>query len=934
MRIIPLLMLTLCRVPVRVLRGTGILPVALCGIGILPMIHGLEAHATETPDGVTTNPDLSKYESKSPWKPSEKLVNSLSSKRSTINYDEAKVRPYTLPDAFTLANGEKVTTPAVWEQQRRGELLDLFRRHVYGFAPSKPETLTFRVAESDPKAMGGKATLKRVVISFQLQGEPFTFHLTLFVPNQRQGKAPVFLLLNHRGPENTDPTRQRKMEFWPAEYVIERGYAVAAINVADEVEPDNAKATTGIRAFYRQHYPEPVELTWGALSAWAWSGSRAVDYFETDPDIDTSKIAVIGHSRGGKTSLWAGAQDTRFALVCVNDAGEGGPALARRNFGEDNAAINKSFPHWFAPKYASYAGKEDALPVDHHEAVALVAPRGYQGADAADDLWADPRGSWLSLVEASKVWALYGKAAALKDEMPLVNDLLLRGPMAYHIRAGGHGLLLFDWKLHLDQADALFKNVSGGGHSAGFPNANFRVWGPPPYAAEAVAQARSAKPNIVYFLIDDLGYADVGFMGSKDVRTPAIDRLAKEGVILSSFYVQPVCSPTRSTLMTGRYVTRTGVYNVVRPGAPWGLPLAERTLPQALREAGYTTAICGKWHLGEFRPEYMPTRRGFDHQYGHMFGALDYFTHIRDGIPDWYRDDKPVQEEGYTTHLIAKEACRLIREQPADKPLFLYVPFNGVHAPYEVPPQYRQAFPNLGGNRQTMAAMLAAVDEAIGQITAALEEKGMRQNTLIIFSSDNGGPGPGRVSRNTPLRAGKGTIYEGGIRACAFATWPGHIPAGATVEEPMHAVDWYPTLLKLAGASLEQKLALDGLDAWPMLTQGAKSPHDAILLAGTVPSRMAIRMGNWKLLLNASEQIAEETPAGEDTTTGKIELYNLADDIGESRNLAAVQPEKVKEMRTRLEAFLKDAVPPGQGTTQQKAPAQKAGGRAKKAKQQ
>ena len=354
-------------------------------------------------------------------------------------------------------------------------------------------------------------------------------------------------------------------------------------------------------------------------------------------------------------------------------------------------------------------------------------------------------------------------------------------------------------------------------------------------------------------------------MGSKDVRTPTIDRLAKEGVILRSFYVQPVCSPTRATLMTGRYATHTGVYTVVRPGAPWGLPLAERTLPQALREAGYTTAICGKWHLGEFQPEYMPTRRGFDHQYGHMFGALDYFTHIRDGIPDWYRDDKPLQEEGYTTHLIAKEACRLIREQPADKPLFLYVPFNGVHAPYEVPPQYKQAFPNLSGNRQTMAAMLAAVDEAIGQITAALEEKGLRKNTLIIFSSDNGGPGPGRVSRNTPLRAGKGTIYEGGIRACAFATWPGHIPAGTTIDEPMHAVDWYPTLLKLAGASLEQKLALDGLDAWPMLTQGAKSPHDAILLAGTAPSRMAIRMGDWKLLLNANEQITEEAPAGAGT---------------------------------------------------------------------
>ena len=406
------------------------------------------------------NTDFSKYEKKFPWAPSRELVDSLAAKRSSINYDEAKVRPYTLPDVLTLAGGQKVATTADWEQRRRGELLDLFGRHIYGFAPPKPQTLAFHIVESDSKAMAGKATLKRVALSFQLQGEPFTFHLTLFVPNGRQSKAPVFLLLNHRGPENTDPTRKIQMEFWPAEYVIDRGYAIAAINVAAEVEPDKAKATTGVRAFYRKYYAKPDELTWGALSAWAWSGSRAVDYFQTDPDVNAAQIAVIGHSRGGKASLWAGAQDSRFALVCVNDAGEGGPALSRRNFGEDNAAINRSFPHWFAPGYAIYAGKEDTLPVDQHEVVALVAPRGYHGADATSDLWADPRGSWLALVEASKVWALYGKEAALKDEMPLVNDLLICGPMAYHIREGGHGLTLFDWKLHLDHADSLFKKAA------------------------------------------------------------------------------------------------------------------------------------------------------------------------------------------------------------------------------------------------------------------------------------------------------------------------------------------------------------------------------------------------------------------------------------------------------------------------------------------
>jgi len=206
------------------------------------------------------------------------------------------------------------------------------------------------------------------------------------------GKAPVFLLLNHRSIENTDPTREKKMEFWPAEYAIERGYAMAAINVAVEVDPDKRDATDGIRQFYKKHYPKPDELTWATLSAWAWSASRAMDYFETDPDINAAQVAVIGHSRTGKTALWAAAQDTRFALACVNGAGEGGPSLARRNFGETLAQVGYGFPYWFTPKYLAYAGKADTLPIDTHELIALVAPRGYHGGDATRDLGADPRG--------------------------------------------------------------------------------------------------------------------------------------------------------------------------------------------------------------------------------------------------------------------------------------------------------------------------------------------------------------------------------------------------------------------------------------------------------------------------------------------------------------------------------------------------------------
>ncbi len=439
-------------------------------------------------------------------------------------------------------------------------------------------------------------------------------------------------------------------------------------------------------------------------------------------------------------------------------------------------------------------------------------------------------------------------------------------------------------------------------------------------STSALAQTTAPRPNIVFFLIDDLGRTDVGFMGCKDIKTPNIDKLAHGGAILDAHYVQPVCSPTRAALMTGRYATRTGVYTIVRPHAKWGLPLQERTLANALHDAGYETAITGKWHLGEFDPAYVPTARGFDHQYGHYFGALDYFTHIRDGSHDWYRDDKELKEEGYSTHLLAREACRLITEKGEAKPLFLYVPFNGVHSPMQVPESYKQPYAALKANRQTLAGMLSAVDEAIGQIVAALEKKGIRENTLILFSADNGGPTPVTLSTNGELRAGKGTIYEGGVRVCAFANWPGQIKAGVTIKEPMHMIDWYPTLVKLAGGTLEQKLPLDGRDVWPMITKGAPTPHDAILTVQS-PTRAAVRMGDWKLLVNASELDSEEGTAkkGKAKAKGKkragtsaSELYNLASDIGETNNLAEAENDRVATMRAKLNEMLKDAVPEGQ----------------------
>lgn len=425
-------------------------------------------------------------------------------------------------------------------------------------------------------------------------------------------------------------------------------------------------------------------------------------------------------------------------------------------------------------------------------------------------------------------------------------------------------------------------------------------------SAICAAGAPSSKPNILYILADDMGYADAGFNGGKEIKTPHLDRLAKSGAILRSFYVQPVCSPTRASLMTGRYVKHTGVYSVVRPNAPWGLPLAERTLANALKETGYQTAISGKWHLGEFQPAYQPTKRGFDHQYGLWFGMIDFFTHMREGQLDWHRDDQPCKDEGYSTHLIAKEACERIRQRDTDKPLFLYLPFNAVHTPLQVPESYLGAYDHLTGNRKTYAGMLAAMDEAIGQVIGALEEQKMLENTLIIFSSDNGGFNPGNITDNGPLRAGKSTIYEGGVRVCAFATWPGKIPAGQVIEQPLHIIDWYPTILKLAGAKMEQPLPIDGMDIWPVLTQGAKSPHDAILLSGMSPGVCALRAGDWKLV--------QQNPAAP-----VHQLFHLAKDIGEKQNVADAHPEKLAELKQKLQELLKDAVPPGErGNTPEK----------------
>jgi arylsulfatase A-like enzyme len=425
----------------------------------------------------------------------------------------------------------------------------------------------------------------------------------------------------------------------------------------------------------------------------------------------------------------------------------------------------------------------------------------------------------------------------------------------------------------------------------------------------ADARESSARPNIVYIVADDQGWNDVGFR-SVDLRTPNLDQLARGGVTLQQFYAQPMCTPSRAALMTGRYPHRYGLQTLVIPSAgSYGLAVDEFLLPQALKSAGYQTAIVGKWHLGHADRKYWPRQRGFDYQYGPLLGEIDYFTHSAHGTRDWFRNNVPVNENGYVTELLGDDAVRLIERHDTRSPLFLYLAFTAPHAPYQAPQKFLDRFAGIADpSRRAYAAMIAAMDDQIGRVVRALEKRGLRDNTLIVFQSDNGGPrsakftGEVDMSKSTipadngPYRDGKASHYEGGTRVLALANWPGRIPAGVVVDQPIHIVDMYPTLARLAGATAAGKKPIDGIDVWPTLTQNAASPRTEVVY-GIEPFRGAVRQGNWKLVWQA-------------TLPSKLELFDLAADPAEKNNVAAAHPDKVAELQRRVEALAQEAVPP------------------------
>jgi dienelactone hydrolase len=391
------------------------------------------------------------------WQADPKQMAELEKRNVGWIYDEAKVPEYQLPDPLLAADGTRITSTQQWEQKRRPETIELFRQHVYGRTPGRPQ-VRFEVLSVDEKAMDGRATRRTIRITAADGGNSYSFPFSLFTPNQAAGRSPCFVLINNRRVDSADPSRKEQADFWPAERIIERGYATAVF-MTNDVDPDrngDEARALGVRGALGSP-GRTDEDAWATLGAWAWGASRVMDYLETDAKIDAGRVGLVGHSRGGKTALWAGAQDERFAISISNNSGCGGAALSRRRYGETVAAINRGFPYWFNGNFKKFNGREDELPVDQHQLIALIAPRAVYVASADADFWADQRGEFLAMAHAGPVYALYGQPTLRPDEMPGLESPLVRGRMGYHIRRGGHGLTRYDWERFMDFADQLWR---------------------------------------------------------------------------------------------------------------------------------------------------------------------------------------------------------------------------------------------------------------------------------------------------------------------------------------------------------------------------------------------------------------------------------------------------------------------------------------------
>jgi hypothetical protein len=396
--------------------------------------------------------------------------------------EESQVPDYQLPDVLTRFNGRKVKSEKEWIKKRRPEILKVFTEDVYGKVPGELLTRQVDIRETSDQALNGLAVRKQIALIFKKENHSLELNVLMYLP-KRQKKSPVFLAYNFSGNHTisydpnirlteawvadnpsigiinnqvTEQSRGTASDSWPVEQIIGDGYGLVTAYYG-EVDPDKDDFSDGIQSFfYQENQTRPKADEWGSIAAWAWGLSRIMDYLETDSLVDARHVAVLGHSRLGKTALWAGATDQRFAMVISNESGCSGAALSRRRFGETVWRINTSFPHWFCSNFKKYNRNEDALPVDQHELLALVAPRPLYVASAEGDLWSDPRGEFLSAKYASPVYRLFGLKGLQITEMPPVDQPVM-GTIGYHIRSGKHNLTDYDWTQYLKFADMHFR---------------------------------------------------------------------------------------------------------------------------------------------------------------------------------------------------------------------------------------------------------------------------------------------------------------------------------------------------------------------------------------------------------------------------------------------------------------------------------------------
>ncbi len=428
-------------------------------------------------------------------------------------------------------------------------------------------------------------------------------------------------------------------------------------------------------------------------------------------------------------------------------------------------------------------------------------------------------------------------------------------------------------------------------------------------ALQAAGAASSRPPNIVLMTADNLGYSDLGCFGNKENQTPEIDRLASQGVRLTSFYTAgATCTVSRATLLSGRYPQRIGLnhqLSVDENRAGIGLPHGEKLIPSYLKPLGYATACFGKWNIG-FAPGSRPTERGFDEFFGHRSGNMDYYTYLYAGEHDLYRGVEPAHASGYATNLFAEAAVEFMRRH-REKPFFLYLPFNAVHFPgarnkhhgapaiWQAPAKFFQQYgfaPDSGDEKQRYQATVTALDAGVGRVLDQIDSLGLADNTIVIFYSDNGAfmterKGLG-VATNKPLRDGGNTLWEGGIRVAGMVRWPGRIAAGSVTGEPLISLDFLPMFLRAAGGQLPKDRILDGRDPTAALTGKAKSPRGE--LYWDYRGYSAVRSGSHKLL-----RVAPDKP---------FQLFDLAADLGESRDLSAEKPELVRRLQSKFEGWL------------------------------